>query len=126
MHGGTVRQVGKWVAFLATLLLFVLASASLTEARAHSAHAVPQTQARVSIHTSGVAIDCVSDQLPCRMVAHATCCSMPGCSAPVASLSPSYWLPDHALREAAIPPSADALPSGLGASPLTPPPRRPA
>ena len=126
MHYGAARRVGRWVAFLATLFLFVLASAGLTEARAHSAHAAPQTQAKVAVHASGFAAECVSERLDCQAAARAACCSMPGCSAPVASLSPSHWLPDLALREAAVPPIADMLPSGLGASPLIPPPRRPA
>ena len=37
MQRGAARRAGKWVVFLATLLLYVVASATLTEARAHGA-----------------------------------------------------------------------------------------
>jgi len=127
MQRGAARQVGQWVVFLATLLLFVAASAALTEARAHgAAHAAPQTQAKVAFHSARVAANCLPQSLDCQAAAHAGCCSMPGCSAPVASLAPSHWLPDCARRATSVPLIVGSVPAGIGASPLIPPPRRPA
>jgi hypothetical protein len=125
MERGAARRAGKWVVLLATLLLYVVASATLTEARAHgAAHEAPQTQAKVAVHPSGAAANCLPQSLDCRAAAHATCCSMAGCSAPLASLPSSHLLPDDARREAAFPIAAASVPVGIGASPLTPPPRR--
>lgn len=76
------------MALLATLLLFALASAALTEARAHGiAHAAPTAQAKVAVHSTGLAADCMPERPGCQATAHAACCGMAGCSAPVTSLA---------------------------------------
>ena len=127
MQHGVARATGRWMAFLATLLLFVLASAVLNSAQAHGVrHPSTQTQAKVAVHSPGAAANCLPQSLDCRAAAHATCCSMQGCSAPVASLASSSLLPEDACRDAAFPIAAASVPVGIGASPLTPPPRRPA
>lgn len=125
MQRGAARQAGSWVAFLATLLLFVLASAALTEARAHgAAHGAPQAQAKVAVHASGAAGTCLSQGIGCDAAAHAACCGVAGCGVPYASLASGNLLPDDTRRQAAFPGAAGPVPAGIGASPLTPPPRR--
>lgn len=125
MQHGAARLAGNPVAFLAALLLFALALATMPEARAHNgAHAPPPPQAKAAAHSTGRAANCMPESLHCQVSAHVACCGMAGCSTPFASLAPSHPLPDGARREPAFPVAAAPVPAGTGASPLTPPPRR--
>jgi len=91
MQHGAARLAGNPVAFLAALLLFALALATMPEARANNgAHAPPPPQAKAAAHSTGRAANCMPESLHCQVSAHVACCGMAGCSTPFASLASSH------------------------------------
>lgn len=129
MQHGAAMTIGRWGAFLAALVLFVLASAALGGAHAHgTAHAAApapaQAQLDAAAQAPALAANCMAAPHGRHTKAKPGCCSMAGCSVPVASPACGHLLPGCAYRAAAFPLIAGAIPAGFGASPLTPPPRR--
>lgn len=121
-RGGT-GAAGNLVAFLAALLLFVVAHAALSPAQAHgAAHGRHSAQVE-SAAAIGAPADCLPHHPVGQAAQHAACCAMAGCGASVAALPRDHCLPERASGKAAFAPAVATAPKGTGAPPLTPPPR---